>query len=40
MDAQTRSALKKDDVFIHSTQAGLFAVLIAVLINDAAIRSG
>ena len=23
MDAQTRSALKKDDVFIHSTQAGL-----------------
>ena len=23
MDAQTRSALKKDDVFIHSTQVGL-----------------
>jgi hypothetical protein len=23
LDAQTRSALKKDDVFIHSTQAGL-----------------
>ncbi len=23
MDAQTRSALKKDDIFIHSTQAGL-----------------
>lgn len=23
MDAQTRSALKKDDVFIHTTQAGL-----------------
>jgi hypothetical protein len=23
VDAQTRSALKKDDVFIHTTQAGL-----------------
>lgn len=42
MDAQTRSALKKDDVFIHTTQAGLdwiaenraraLRILIAVLV--------
>jgi predicted negative regulator of RcsB-dependent stress response len=50
VDAQTRSALKKDDVFIHSTQAGLdwiaenrskaLRIAIAVLVVIALIVAG